>query len=238
MHGLHKTPRVEKIIFYAFHSIYRRITPKLACTSLRMTATVVKTGYYIFPDTQTGLQELHRTSTVVKNHFNVQPDKQTGLHELRRTSTVVKIVFYALLILKEEACTSFNEPPYRWKLLYGSFLALKMSCHSFTIPPQWWKLLFGSLWTLKLVWPSFISGEDWFLHCSWHTDWPSRASQDLHRDVNCIHFDTQTGMYEFHRTSAVVKLAFSVSPDTQTGMHELHRTFIVVKIIFYAFLNT
>ena len=95
MHGLHKTPRVEKIIFYAFHSTYRGITPKPASMSLRRISTVVKTGFYIFLDTQIGLQELHRTSTVVKNHFSVEPDKQTGVHELRRTSIVVKIVFYA-----------------------------------------------------------------------------------------------------------------------------------------------
>ena len=146
----------------------------------------------------------------------------------------------------KEACTSFNEPPYQWKLLYGSFLALKMLCHNFTRPPQWSKLLFWSLWTLNLEWTSFTGRPQ--LRKMHPTSFltPKLVCTSLAgipqwwKNAFYILPVTKQACMSFSRSSTystVVKTAFSVELEKQTGMHELCRTSIVVKIIFYAFLS-
>ena len=44
------------------------------------TSTAIKPVFWIFPDTQTGINKLNYTATGVKTSFKVSPYTQTGVH--------------------------------------------------------------------------------------------------------------------------------------------------------------
>ena len=176
MPGLHKTPRVEKIIFYAFHSTYRGITPKPACMSLRRTSTVVKTGFYIFLDTQTGLQELHRTLNI----FYVFPSTKRGMHELHRASIVTKTAL-KVFPCTENAVTQLHKTSTMVKTTLGISLDIQTGGTSFAGPPLWRKMLSTSFLTPKLACTSL-----------------ARLPQ-LVKTTFSVHSDIQESMHELHR---------------------------------------